>query len=73
MLTCLYGSSEFAQGFSRVGSLFGSIFIINDEVELHKCHFVESESGKVQFDSISFNYNDTPVKPKKGLIVGSEY
>jgi len=45
MLTCVYGSSEYAQGFSRVGSLFGSVFIVNDEVVLNKANFTQTEEG----------------------------
>ena len=77
MLTCVYGSSEFSQGFSRVSSLHASCFIINEEVELKKCNFTteENENGEkvTKFDSLEFNFNDFPVKPKKGLIVGAEY
>ena len=72
MLTCVYGSSEYAQGFSRVGSLFGSVFIVNDEVQLNKCNYEKTPDG-IKFSSLDFNYNDTPVTPKKGIIVGSEY
>lgn len=75
MLTCVYGSSEFAQAFSRTGSIFGNVYVVNNELEITKCNFAqnEAEPSKLRFDSVEFNYNDTPVKPKKGILVGSDY
>jgi len=88
MLTCVYGSSEYAQAFSRVGSLYGNTYIVNEEVKLAACNFtkVESENNEkdedsktaeganlTAFESIEFNYNNTPVIAKKGIIVGADY
>lgn len=39
MLSAVYGSSEYAQAFSRTGSIFGNVYIVNTEVEISKCHF----------------------------------
>ena len=33
-LLCNYGSSEYSQAFSRVGSLFGNVYIVNNDVEI---------------------------------------
>ena len=56
-MMCNYGSSEYAQAFSRVGSLFGNVYIVNDDIEVQD---VKTEGGKVK--SIEINYNDLPIK-----------
>ena len=73
-MMCNYGSSEYAQAFSRVGSLFGNVYIVNDDIEVQD---VKTEGGKVK--SIEINYNDLPIdlntsgdKPG-GLIVGHHF
>lgn len=33
-MMCNYGSSEYAQAFSRIGSLFGNVYIVNADIEL---------------------------------------
>ena len=33
-MMCNYGSSEYAQAFSRVGSLFGNVYIVNEDLQL---------------------------------------
>ena len=75
MLTCVYGSSEYSQGFSRIGCLFGNNYIVNTEFELEKCNFAEDEEnpGKLKFTSVEYNYNENPVTSKKGVLVGSDY
>lgn len=75
MLSCVYGSSEYAQAFSRTGSIFGNVYIVNDEVEISRCNFVqdEQEPGKLRFESVEYSYNETPLRPKKGVLVGSDY
>ena len=74
MLTSVYGSSEYAQAFSRIGSLFGNVYIVNTEVEIKKCNFkLNEETKKQEFESIEYNYNATPVRANKGLLVGSDY
>ena len=51
------------------------MYIVNDEVELEKCNFEADpeNAGKLKFDSIEYNYNMTPLRPKKGILVGSDY
>ena len=39
MLTCVYGSSEYSQAFSRIGSLFNTTYIVNSDVDLKKVNF----------------------------------
>ena len=75
MLSCVYGSSEYSQGFSRTGSIFGNCYIVNDEVEVSKCNFTpdEADPTKLCFDSVEYSYNETPLRPKKGILVGSDY
>ena len=68
-MMCNYGSSEYAQAFSRIGSLFGNVYIVNDDLEVQEIR-TNSESGVIE--SIEINYNDTAVKIKEGggLIAG---
>jgi RAB protein geranylgeranyltransferase component A len=33
-MMCNYGSSEYAQAFSRIGSLYGNVYIVNEELDL---------------------------------------
>ena len=33
-MMCNYGSSEYSQAFSRVGSLFGNVYIVNEEMHI---------------------------------------
>lgn len=33
-MMCNYGSSEYAQAFSRIGSLFGNVYIVNEDLEI---------------------------------------
>ena len=75
MLTCVYGSSEYTQAFSRTGSIFGNVYVVNSELKIGDCVFTqdEAEEAKLRFESIKFNYNDEPLKPKKGILVGSDY
>ena len=69
MLTCVYGSSEYAQALSRTGSIFGNTFIVNNEVKLTDFK-ISVDKG---FESITCNYNDEPLVSSKGLIVGPDY
>ena len=55
-MMCNYGSSEYAQAFSRVGSLYGNVYIVNEDIEFQK---IEQNEGKVT--TLEINYNDTPV------------
>ena len=71
LLTCVYGSSEYAQAFSRVGSLFQSTYIVNPDVKLAKMNFSMNE--RAEFESLEFNFNDTPLTCAKGVIVGADY
>jgi len=72
MLTCVYGSSEYAQAFSRVGSLFQNTYIVNPDVQLNKCNF-ETKDSTTKFESLEFSFNNTPVTASKGIIVGTDY
>lgn len=33
-MMCNYGSSEYAQAFSRIGSLYGNVYIVNEDIEI---------------------------------------
>lgn len=85
-MLCNYGSSEYSQAFSRIGSLNGSIYIVNDELKISKLNFDISEENSLKsFKSIEINYSkyskyftfiyldDTPIVAKKGLIAGADY
>jgi len=75
MLSCVYGSSEYAQAFSRTGSIFGNVYIVNNEFEVTKCNFEPdaADPTKKRFASVEYSYNSTPLRPKKGVLVGSDY
>ena len=75
MLSCVYGSSEYAQGFSRTGSIFGNCYIVNAEVDISKCNFEDDETDptKKKFNSVEYSYNETPLRPKHGILVGADY
>ena len=62
-MMCNYGSSEYAQAFSRVGSLFGNVYIVNEDLDIQDLGI--SEDGKIE--SIEVNYNDQPIS-----LVGAE-
>jgi RAB protein geranylgeranyltransferase component A len=53
---CNYGSSEYAQAFSRIGSLYGNVYIVNDDIEVQNI-----EKNENQVSSLEINYNNTPV------------
>jgi len=48
---------------------------VNNELDITELNFSpdETDPAKMRFDSVQFNYNDTPVRPKKGILVGSDY
>lgn len=69
MLTAVYGSSEYAQALSRTGSIFGNIFIVNNEVNITEVN-ITLDKG---FESVKFHFNTTPVLASKGLIIGPDY
>lgn len=71
-MLCTYGSSEYAQAFSRIGSLHSNVYIVNEELKIKDIEF-ENENEKNIFKTVSISFNDNPVKAKKGLIVGPEY
>ena len=75
MLSCVYGSSEYSQAFTRTGSIFGNTYVVNTDVEIGDCQFVQDEADPsvLKFESIEFSYNGTPLKPRKGVLVGSDY
>jgi RAB protein geranylgeranyltransferase component A len=67
-MMCNYGSSEYAQAFSRIGSLYGNVYIVNEDIDIQK---IDKEDGKVT--SLEINYNDTSVAVSKGIICGHHY
>ncbi len=67
MLTAVYGSSEYAQALSRTGSIYGNIFIVNQDTNIHDLVITQ------KFEQVSFKFNDSPLKATKGLIVGPDY
>jgi RAB protein geranylgeranyltransferase component A len=69
MLMANYGTSEYVQCFSRVGSIFGTIYIL-DDTDLKISNPVVNEN---KMESIELSINETPIRPKKGFIVGKEY
>jgi RAB protein geranylgeranyltransferase component A len=67
-MMCNYGSSEYAQAFSRIGSLYGNVYIVNDDIDIQE---IKSADNKVS--SIEINYNNTPIAISKGIIAGHHY
>jgi len=59
-----YGSSEYAQAFSRIGSLFGNVYIVNETLDIQELTRDENDT----VTSFEINYNDKPVKVDKGII-----
>ena len=69
MLMANYGTSEYVQSFSRVGSIYGSIYILDDkEYTISEPNIVDN-----RLESLKFSMNPTPIKPKQGFIIGKEY
>eukprot|EP00347_Sterkiella_histriomuscorum_P015294 403357571 len=73
-MVCVYGTSEYSQAFSRIGSLHSCIYIVNEELKISEMEFEKAnDSDKLQFKTVSISYNDTPIIARKGVIVGPEY
>lgn len=66
-MMCNYGSSEFAQAFSRIGSLHRNVYIVTRELTFDN---VLIEENKIK--EIAINYNDTPIKvPENAMVISS--
>jgi RAB protein geranylgeranyltransferase component A len=75
-MMCNYGSSEYAQAFSRIGSLYGNVYIVNEELELQNLEFGEDEEGNKFVKEVEINYNDTPIRfsaDKGGILAGPHF
>mmetsp|Transcript_17365 Transcript_17365/g.29202 ORF Transcript_17365/g.29202 Transcript_17365/m.29202 type:complete len:197 (+) Transcript_17365:229-819(+) len=74
-MMCNYGSSEYAQAFSRIGSLFGNVYIVNEDLELQDAKFAKGESGRQRIESVEINYNDSPIsfEPGRGGIIAGHH
>jgi RAB protein geranylgeranyltransferase component A len=70
-MMCNYGSSEYAQAFSRVGSLFGNIYIVNDDLDLQE--FKVNEDSKLTELELNYNNESFKVPEGCGLIMGHHY
>ena len=44
-MVCVYGTSEYSQAFSRVGSLHGCIYIVNEELKMSYLEFEKTENN----------------------------
>jgi len=67
-----YGCSEYAQAFSRIGSLHRNVYIVNEKIKLQKILLNE----QLQFIGLETNYNNELIRidpSKGGLIVSSHY
>lgn len=69
MLMANYGTSEYVQSFSRVGSIHGTIYILEDKQHEIKDPVVEDDLLK----SINFTMSSTHLTPSSGFIIGKEY
>lgn len=68
-LMATYGSSEYGQAFSRVGSLHQSIYIVNKDIGINKLNI--SEEGN--FESVELSLGEGKIPVKQGLIVSKDY
>lgn len=69
-----YGSSEYSQAFSRVGSLFRNVYIVNDDLEVQDLGTAcfGGSSTPNQINSLEMNYNNNQISlPEHGGIVAS--
>lgn len=72
-----YGSSEYSQAFSRVGSLFRNVYIVNDDLEIQDVEVAKDEAGssgaaRPLLSAVEMNYNNTPIRlPAAGGVVAS--
>lgn len=66
MLMANYGSSEYTQSLSRVGSLFGNLYVISAKDW-------SIDTIDVETPSVKLSCNTEAIKCNKGLIVGREY
>lgn len=69
MLMANYGTSEYVQSFSRVGSLYGAIYMLND-IDLTISNPVFNDD---RLETLELSLNETPLKPTQGFIIGKEY
>ena len=69
MLMANYGTSEYVQSLSRVGSIYGAIYILNDK----DLSISDPVLNGDEIESIDLSINATPLKPKDGFIIGKEY
>ena len=53
--------------------MHGCIYIVNTDLKMKDFTFEHTEDGKVNFKTLSISFNDTPIVPSTGLIVGPEY
>lgn len=67
-MMCNYGSSEYAQAFSRIGSLFGNVYIVTEDFDLQE---MTVEDGKIT--EVEINYNNEPIKLKEGIVAGFQF
>jgi RAB protein geranylgeranyltransferase component A len=51
-LLCNYGSSEYSQAFSRIGSLHNNVYIVNEELKMEG---IEVDKGECKSIKISFS------------------
>jgi RAB protein geranylgeranyltransferase component A len=65
-MMCNYGSSEYSQAFSRIGSLFGNVYIVNEDLKINSV----SRDGE-RITAIDINYNDSEISVKEGVIASS--
>jgi RAB protein geranylgeranyltransferase component A len=55
-LLCNYGSSEYAQAFSRIGSLHSNVYIVNEDLKVSDMEF-DKEDEKISFKSIKISFS----------------
>ena len=67
-LYTMYGTGDIPQAFARIAAVYGSIFIINDGIKVHK---IEKEGSL--FRIYSDIAGDKQFFTCKGIIVGMEY
>ena len=69
MLLSNYGSSEYTQSLSRVGSIKGNMYVLNQDDMKYESK--QEEDNKLT--GIKLTNVKGPLTPSKGIIVGKEY
>ena len=67
-MMCNYGSSEYSQAFSRIGSLYRNVYIVNEALYFNE---IKVDDQNI-VESVDVNYNNEAIKlPKHGGLIAT--